>query len=107
CQVRLRLPGGRARQDVDHATDRVRTVQGRARALGNLDAASLRNIDFIQAVMVEQAGRACRNAVFQKKVDTLGGEWLANGGHMALAAKVVDVYARHAIGQLCRMSRLD
>ncbi len=103
---KLGLGGGRAGQDVDHAADGVGTIQRRARALADLDAAGGRQVDLVKGVVVEEAGGAGGDAVLQVEVDRRGGQRLADGGHVAFAAGHVDPDAGHLAHDLGGVGRL-
>lgn len=91
----FRFQRRRARQHVDHAADRIRTVERGARPLADLDAARHRHIDLIQGVMVEKTGGTGGDAILAVKVYRAGGQGLADCGLMAFAAGDVDPHARH------------
>ena len=94
-------------QHVDHPANRIRTVERTARPLADLDPAGHRQVHLVERVMVEKAGRPCRDPVFQIEIHRIGGQGLANRRLMPLAAGHVNPDAGHLAHDLRRMRRLD
>ena len=104
--MEVELGRRRRRQHVDHAADRVRAVERGRRAVDDLDPARLRQVDLVERVVVEEAGRAGRDAVLEEEIDRAGGERLADRRAVALAVGDGDRDARHLAHDLGRMRRL-
>src|SRR5690606_5509129 len=96
CQTPLGLVSGRPGEAVDDAADGIGAVEGGTGAPGHLDGVRLGEVDLVEAVVVEEAGGPGGDAVLQEQVHPAGGQRLADGGHVALAPLVVDVYPGEA-----------
>ena len=104
-EVQLRLQRGGPGKDVDDAAHGVAAVERRARSLEYLDAAGLGHVDFVQRVVIEEAGGAGGDPVFEVEVQRLGGQGLADGGHVAFAVGHVHIDAGQLVHDLRRMGR--
>ena len=98
--------GGGARLHVHHAADGVAPVERRGGALQHLDALGLRDVHLVERVVVEEAGGARGDAVFQEEVDGAGGLGLADGRGVPLAARGAHPHAGDAAHDLARVRRL-
>ena len=109
AQADGRQVGRRGVQDVDDAVDRVRSVQGAARASQDLDCGRLLKIGLEQLVDVAEADRPQRYAVFQEQEGAAGTragqDRRAQGGQRFLAAAALDEGARRTVEQLGMVGR--
>jgi hypothetical protein len=75
----------RTGDDVDDAADGVGAVERGAGPAHHLDAARRRYVEFVERVVIEEAGRAGGHAVLEEEIDRVGGEGLADGGGVSFA----------------------
>ena len=74
--------------------------------MDDLDPARLRQVDLVERVVVEETGRAGRDAVLEEEIDRAGGERLADRRAVAFAVGDRDRDAGHLAHDLGRMRRL-
>ena len=77
--------GGCVREDVNDTANGIGAMERGAGATDDFDAAGHGDVYLVEGVVVEEAGGANRNAVFEEEVKRAGGEGLADGGGVAFA----------------------
>ena len=95
----------RPREHVHHAADRVAAVQRRSRPARDLDAIGRGQVDLVERVVIEEAGRSSRDPVLEEQVDRVGRQRLADRGLMSFPAGDVHPHPGHGSHHLARMRR--